>query len=364
MTKIIAKRIIIGTWIYSYTVGFFCELIFSQPVSNNYVDNRFITITPMYLLSLIACSQILLICITIVLYTLVLITVYKIRKEDRESMIKYAKYEVGKSDTLIQNLELKTIFDNKTFIDDSLSTISGNITSCMTNKHVSSSVEDMSKPQIQNNVSTSKINCGIVQEEDNINVKNVAQEIEMSNNLPSKYNEKETQDVNKELNLKITYPRYLGDKVKLTVCNNINTNSHLFTISMNDLYNSDLISYKPIGIYHKEMNSHYRKRLKIRSFIMIFLVMFVFTVAWGPYCVSLIIYSVLCTGAMELGSFCSNLELALNTFLLSLGFLNALINPFLYCWWHKGYRATLRKLCCKNNAREEKRKDFIASLKY
>lgn len=69
-----------------------------------------------------------------------------------------------------------------------------------------------------------------------------------------------------------------------------------------------------------------------------------FTITWGPYLVSCVLYS-LCKDRES----CKPLAVLLASPLLMLGFLNSIINPFIYAWWHKPFRdnATRILLCRK-----------------
>lgn len=64
-----------------------------------------------------------------------------------------------------------------------------------------------------------------------------------------------------------------------------------------------------------------------------------FVCTWGPYFVACIVY----TGCKTETEGCKSLKILIASPLAILGFFNTLINPIIYAWWHKGFRAAVKK---------------------
>lgn len=77
-----------------------------------------------------------------------------------------------------------------------------------------------------------------------------------------------------------------------------------------------------------------------------------FVCTWLPYFVACSIY-VFCD-FQTTPQRCQRLKFAIASPLAILGFLNSLLNPLIYAWWHNGFRKSIKKLCCiKRKARNQ-----------
>lgn len=68
-----------------------------------------------------------------------------------------------------------------------------------------------------------------------------------------------------------------------------------------------------------------------------------FVCTWLPYFVACSIY-VFCD-FQATPQRCQRLKFAIASPLAILGFLNSLLNPLIYAWWHNGFRKSIKKLC-------------------
>ena len=66
-----------------------------------------------------------------------------------------------------------------------------------------------------------------------------------------------------------------------------------------------------------------------------------FVCTWMPYFISCTIYMLFCSNDT-----CKGLRFAIAGPLAILGFLNSFLNPFIYAWWHNGFREFVKKFCC------------------
>lgn len=70
-----------------------------------------------------------------------------------------------------------------------------------------------------------------------------------------------------------------------------------------------------------------------------------------PYFISASIYAITCTDEISSQTqSCINLRIAIASPLAILGFMNSLLNPIIYAWWHNGFRNAIKKTwgnCCK-----------------
>lgn len=77
-----------------------------------------------------------------------------------------------------------------------------------------------------------------------------------------------------------------------------------------------------------------------------------FVCTWLPYFVACSIY-VFCD-FQTTPQRCQRLKFAIASPLAILGFLNSLLNPLIYAWWHNGFRKSIKKLCSrKRKARNQ-----------
>lgn len=72
-----------------------------------------------------------------------------------------------------------------------------------------------------------------------------------------------------------------------------------------------------------------------------------FVITWVPYFMASFMY-VFCDKKTTPGK-CKNLEVLIASPLAILGFVNSLLNPIIYAWWHNGFRTFIKKLLCKKN---------------
>ncbi|XP_058812379.1 beta-3 adrenergic receptor-like [Topomyia yanbarensis] len=92
-----------------------------------------------------------------------------------------------------------------------------------------------------------------------------------------------------------------------------------------------------------------------------------FTVTWLPYFIASTMY-VLCDPETN-PDLCRGLQFAIASPLAILGFTNSLLNPFIYAWWHNGFRTSVKKLwrkmcrCCykQNNNKSSLRNPVAAT---
>lgn len=94
------------------------------------------------------------------------------------------------------------------------------------------------------------------------------------------------------------------------------------------------------GQSSKESNEDNRKRRspkKLRAIMVVVLTTGSFIVTWIPYFIASTMY-VFCEKQATNENTCKSLRLAIASPLAILGFLNSLLNPLIYAWWHKGFR--------------------------
>lgn len=77
-----------------------------------------------------------------------------------------------------------------------------------------------------------------------------------------------------------------------------------------------------------------------------------FVITWMPYLVVSHVYVVVCKDNKNTDE-CRRLEFWLASPLPVLGFLNSLLNPIIYAWWHKGFRTSLIKFISKSRMRNQ-----------
>jgi uncharacterized membrane protein SpoIIM required for sporulation len=95
------------------------------------------------------------------------------------------------------------------------------------------------------------------------------------------------------------------------------------------------------GQSSRENNEDDRKRhspKKSRAIMVVVLTTGSFIVTWVPYFIASAMH-VFCDRQATDENTCKSLRLAIASPLAILGFLNSLLNPLIYAWWHKGFRA-------------------------
>lgn len=85
----------------------------------------------------------------------------------------------------------------------------------------------------------------------------------------------------------------------------------------------------------RNKNQHSPK--KSRAIIVVVLTTGSFIVTWVPYFIASTMY-VFCEKRATDENACKPLRLAVASPLAILGFMNSLLNPLIYAWWHKGFR--------------------------
>ena len=75
-----------------------------------------------------------------------------------------------------------------------------------------------------------------------------------------------------------------------------------------------------------------------------------FVVTWVPYFIACCMY-VACDWE-ETPARCRSIQFAIASPLAILGFANSLTNPFIYAWWHNGFRESAKAIFCGANCRK------------
>jgi len=94
------------------------------------------------------------------------------------------------------------------------------------------------------------------------------------------------------------------------------------------------------GQNSRELNAHNKNQhspKKSRAIIVVVLTTVSFILTWVPYFVASTVY-VFCDKRATDENTCKALGLAIASPLAILGFMNSLLNPLIYAWWHKGFR--------------------------
>lgn len=88
---------------------------------------------------------------------------------------------------------------------------------------------------------------------------------------------------------------------------------------------------------HNAHNKNQHSPKKSRAIIIVVLTTGSFILTWVPYFVASTMY-VFCEKRATDVNTCKPLRLAIASPLAILGFMNSLLNPLIYAWWHKGFR--------------------------
>lgn len=120
-------------------------------------------------------------------------------------------------------------------------------------------------------------------------------------------------------------------------------------------------------ICNEKSYKDFQKLLKNRSFIVVILSELSFIIAFFPYFIYVLMYPFFCDDETRELSFCYSVEGSKlsnsDSIIYYLGLLNALLNPIIFIYWHKGFRRNFFKVCFKKAFRNKNRNDFVASLK-
>uniref|UniRef100_A0A6M2DXS7 Putative product n=1 Tax=Xenopsylla cheopis TaxID=163159 RepID=A0A6M2DXS7_XENCH len=76
-----------------------------------------------------------------------------------------------------------------------------------------------------------------------------------------------------------------------------------------------------------------------------------FALTWMPYFIACAIYVNCDHDLSKQTEFCNNLSVAIASPLALLGFGNSFLNPFIYAWWHRGFRRALCKTSKNKSSR-------------
>lgn len=111
----------------------------------------------------------------------------------------------------------------------------------------------------------------------------------------------------------------------------------------------------PSDVKDVSRGSSVRRPTKWKAVKVILFTLASFVVTWCPYFVASLIYAYCDDNFQE--STCETLKVLIASPLAMLGFMNSLINPMIYAWWHKGFRRFMRqKLCGRKGVDISKRK--------
>ncbi|KAJ8880849.1 hypothetical protein PR048_017321 [Dryococelus australis] len=77
-----------------------------------------------------------------------------------------------------------------------------------------------------------------------------------------------------------------------------------------------------------------------------------FVLTWVPYFIACCLY-VACEATSQHVDSCKSLRVAIGAPLAIMGFLNSLLNPVIYAWWHNGFRTFVRKTLCKQCGKKQ-----------
>lgn len=89
-------------------------------------------------------------------------------------------------------------------------------------------------------------------------------------------------------------------------------------------------------------NVHVSQPTKWRAVKVVSLTFGSFVITWGPYFIASLLYAYSTDEKL-----CGRLKSLIASPLAVLGFLNSVLNPMIYAWWHKGFRKFVRQRCCK-----------------
>lgn len=96
-----------------------------------------------------------------------------------------------------------------------------------------------------------------------------------------------------------------------------------------------------------------RSPKKSRALMVVFLTAGSFIVTWIPYFIASVMY-VFCEKYATDENTCKSLRLAIASPLAILGFMNSLLNPLIYAWWHKGFRTfVFTKILCRRRLQNQ-----------
>uniref|UniRef100_A0A1B6E7U0 G-protein coupled receptors family 1 profile domain-containing protein n=1 Tax=Clastoptera arizonana TaxID=38151 RepID=A0A1B6E7U0_9HEMI len=125
------------------------------------------------------------------------------------------------------------------------------------------------------------------------------------------------------------------------------------------------ISMRNINVNLNMLHNKNNKRQKNymgKSCMILLLVFSSFFISWGPSFAVLLSHLIMCPGCSKTED-CFNLEIVLTFLSVYLGPLNALINPIIYFWFHRGFRNALLVLFCKKKIKRNRQEKFMQSVR-
>lgn len=113
-------------------------------------------------------------------------------------------------------------------------------------------------------------------------------------------------------------------------------------VHISDSENEDAKEEKSLfkKIFTKRPNNKVKSPSKWKAVKVVMFTSGSFLICWGPYFIISLIYSYCDDKTSER---CKNLSFLIASPLAILGFLNSLINPIIYAWWHQGFRTFITK---------------------
>lgn len=114
------------------------------------------------------------------------------------------------------------------------------------------------------------------------------------------------------------------------------TNQNIFTITNNNALHE--ITSKSIKISQPS---------KWKAVKVVTLTFGSFVITWGPYFIASLIYAYSTDEKL-----CDRLKSLIASPLAILGFLNSILNPMIYAWWHTGFRKFVYQKCFRRTKRE------------
>lgn len=307
MTTKRTRYLLLCSWTLSLTVGSIPQILTADRTPSEEICSLF-KVTPFYVMILLSTSGLIPIFVTICLYVLIFKTAYKTNKAINTEN----QRNITRTDSTSQGTESKTA---------SFSLVGDN---------------GVSNRRAENNASN-----------DNMEETNPSEEPN-ERTLIKVNNDDQTMNLNKtdivlSVNNDTRKERNVCIKTEDTSVEEINDNDKKTTSGKEAKYKKQIM-------------------IKKKSTMIVFLAMCSYTVTWGPCFICLMLYPLVCYNRAQ-NSMCSNIATVLFFIVINVGLINALMNPIIYCWWHKGFRKSVSRVCFKKAAREKSRNDFVVSLR-
>lgn len=97
-----------------------------------------------------------------------------------------------------------------------------------------------------------------------------------------------------------------------------------------------------LQIFRKKPSSSVKAPNKWKAIKVVLFTTGSFVITWSPYFVASLMYVYNCDFNTET-KYCKNIRVLIASPLAILGFMNSLLNPIIYAWWHKGFRQFVKK---------------------